>query len=279
LKIYPIQTGAVAIKSKQRIGQGRGLLRQINILLDNTWTDFLPIYAWVIEHSEGVIVVDTGETARTRQSGYFPRWHPYYRFAVKMNVLPEQEIGPQLSARGIKPQDVKQVILTHFHTDHAGGLAHFPSSEILVSGPDYKIAKTFAGKLLSGYLPQHWPTWFKPISIGFDATALGPFKNSYRVTDRGDVLIVQTPGHTAAHISVIVKDEDCYFLLAGDTTYTDQTLINRQVDGVSPHANVALHTINNILEFAKQRPTVYLPTHDPQSIERLEQRQTLPITT
>jgi hypothetical protein len=48
-------------------------MRQVNMLLDRSWTEPLPIYAWAVETDEGIIVVDTGETARTSESGYFPR--------------------------------------------------------------------------------------------------------------------------------------------------------------------------------------------------------------
>ena len=48
----------------------------LNTLLDREWTEPLPIYAFAIEHPEGVIVVDTGETARVAEPGYFPRWQP-----------------------------------------------------------------------------------------------------------------------------------------------------------------------------------------------------------
>ena len=274
MNLYAIQTGTVAIKNKQRIGQGPGFIRQLNILLDNSWTEFLPIYAWVIEHPEGILVVDTGESAKVLQTDYFPKWHPYFRSAVKMNVLPEDEIGPQLRALGIKPPDVKKVILTHFHTDHTGGLAHFPSSDILVSEEEYRTAKSFGGPL-AGYLPRHWPSWFTPIPIRFKNAALGAFKYTYPVTNSGDVIVIPTPGHTAAHISVLVKHEDCYYLLAGDTSYSEQALIRRQVDGISPNAQVTLRTIDNILDFAKNNKLVYLPTHDPQSAARLRERQTL----
>ena len=108
-------------------------MRQVNILLDRSWTEALPIYAWAVETPEGVIVVDTGETARTGEPDYFPRWHPYFRLAVQLDVTPEQEVGPQLLKLGIRPDDVRTVILTHLHTDHAGGLHHFPKSKILVS--------------------------------------------------------------------------------------------------------------------------------------------------
>jgi N-acyl homoserine lactone hydrolase len=273
MKIYPIQTGTVVIKKNQQVGRGVGPLRQLNMLLGSEWTTPLPILAWVIEHPEGILVVDTGESAKALQADYFPKWHPYFRWAVKMNVLPEQEIGPQLRAMGIKPPDVKKVILTHFHTDHAGGLSHFPNSEILVSEEEYKTAKS--GGPLAGYLPQHWPSWFTPTPLRFENAAFGAFKHTSTVTTAGDVIVLPTPGHTSAHISVLVKHEHCYYLLAGDTSYSEQAVIGRQADGVSPNPHVALQTIDNIIDFAKNNPLVYLPTHDPASAARLKERQTL----
>jgi hypothetical protein len=76
LQIHLLQTGLVRIKSAQRRRRLGGLAR---VILDRTWTEWLPIYAWAIEHPEGAIVVDTGETARTSEPDYFPQWHPYYR--------------------------------------------------------------------------------------------------------------------------------------------------------------------------------------------------------
>jgi N-acyl homoserine lactone hydrolase len=140
MRIHAIQTGTVAIKTRQLSGRGRGTLRPIITLLDTTWTEPVPIYAWVIEHPEGLIVVDTGETARVAEPGYFPWWQPYFKLGVREWVRPEEEIGPQLRALGFAPADVRWVLLTHFHTDHAGGLPHFPTSEILVSRTEYQAA-------------------------------------------------------------------------------------------------------------------------------------------
>ena len=109
VRIHALQTGTVRVKPSQRVGRGRGSIRQLNILLDRSWTESLPIYAWAIETVDGVIIVDTGETARTREPGYFPRWHPYFRLAVRLDVTPEQEVGPQLLKIGIRPEDVRTV--------------------------------------------------------------------------------------------------------------------------------------------------------------------------
>ena len=73
-RIHALQTGCVQIKLAQLRRRRGGPAR---VLLDSTWTGWLPIHAWAIEHPEGVIVVDTGETARTSEPGYFPRWHPF----------------------------------------------------------------------------------------------------------------------------------------------------------------------------------------------------------
>jgi glyoxylase-like metal-dependent hydrolase (beta-lactamase superfamily II) len=243
-------------------------MRQLNILLNRTWTEWLPIYAWAIETNEGVIVVDTGETARAREPSYFPDWHPYFRLAVQLDVSPEQEVGPQLVQLGIHPQDVWRVILTHLHTDHAGGLHHFPKSEILVCTEELRLAKGLVG-MIRCYLLNRWPDWFNPKSLKFVAEPFGPFDRSQRLTSDGNVVIVPTPGHTPGHVSVIVADGDVCHFLAGDTTYTQQALIEGQVDGVRPNEAVSLRTMQTILRLTQERPTVYLPSHDPEAADRL----------
>ena len=94
-----------------------------------------------------------------------------------------------MQASGLNPEAAWRVILTHFHTDHTGGILHFPNSEFLVSADEYQSAHGFAG-MLQGYLPQHWPEWFAPSPIQFESETFGPFDESYAVTKAGDVVIV-----------------------------------------------------------------------------------------
>ncbi len=271
VKIHAIRIGSVQVKTAQQVRKPGGLIR---VLTDSRWTEWLPIFAWVIDHPEGVIVVDTGETAKTSDPAYFPKWHPYYRGSVRMNVKPEEEIGAQLGSMGIRKKDIKTLVLTHFHTDHAGGLYHFPDSKILVSGDDLQLAQGFWGKL-RGYLPHRWPEWFDPKPIDFEHEKCGPFEQMYKVTNAGDVIIVPTPGHTPGHISVMVKSEDVTYFLAGDTSYTESLLLDRTVDGVSPNAAVTLATMERILGFANSHPLIYLPSHDPDSVARLKESRPL----
>jgi glyoxylase-like metal-dependent hydrolase (beta-lactamase superfamily II) len=271
MKIHVIQTGTVAIKAKQAEGSGRGLRRQMSTLLDREWTGRLPIFAFAIEHPEGVIVVDTGETARISQQGYFPAWHPYFRFGVREWVAPHEEIGPQLERLGISPADVRKVVLTHLHTDHAGGLHHFPHSEILVSRDDLRTASGLAGRL-RGYANNRFPSWFDPTPVDLPARPFGPFPASAPVTKVGDVTLVPLPGHTPGQMGVLVEEDETAILIAGDSAYTEGAMLRGVIDGVAPDEKAAILTNERIRALVTERPTVYLPAHDPGTPRRLAER-------
>jgi glyoxylase-like metal-dependent hydrolase (beta-lactamase superfamily II) len=89
------------------------------------------------------------------------------------------------------------------------------------------------------------------------------------LTTAGDVVAVATPGHTRDHISVVVEDQGTTFFLAGDTSYDERLMLAGRLDGVSADDDVAGATLSAIRYLASNRPTVYLPTHDPESAERL----------
>lgn len=271
MNLYLLQTGTVEIKRAQK--EGKGSARLLNIFLDKEWTPPLPIYAWAIEHAEGVIVVDTGMSSRYQQRGYLPALHPYYR-GVRFHVEPQEEIHAQLQNIGIRTDDVRTVILTHLHSDHACGIEHFPKSEIWMHPNEYAAAQGFGGQL-NGYLPQHFPAWLKPKPIVFAQEKFGAFDSCLRVTKAGDVVVVPTYGHTAAHVSVIAQSDGVNYFLGGDTSYTQDLLRAKKIDGVSPNAARALQTIETILEFARTTPTVYLPAHDPDNPRRLAARETI----
>lgn len=275
MKVHAIRSGSVRIKSAQREAWHPGALGLVDIFADREWTDWLPTYAWAIEHREGVIVVDTGQSTHLLEQAR-RSLHPYVRWQARFQIEPEQELGPQLKTLGIGPRDVRQVMLTHLHIDHDAGLRHFPHSKICVAAGEIAKARGVMGKL-RGYLPQRWPDWFSPSPLVLGDGPYGPFRASKRLTRDGDVVAVATPGHTADHISVIVDDGDVAFFLAGDTSYDEALMLAGKVDGVSASAAVSGATLGAIRDFARLRPTVYLPTHDPMSGTRFTRRQIVPL--
>jgi glyoxylase-like metal-dependent hydrolase (beta-lactamase superfamily II) len=258
VRIHAIQTGAVAIHERQRIG-AEGPLRQLKMLTDNRWTEPLPILVWVIEHTEGLIVVDTGETARALEPGYFPRWHPYFRRCIRLDLTPDDEIGPQLRRLGHSPQDVRWVVLTHLHTDHAGGLAHFPDSEVIVTHEEWDHATGRAGRL-RGYPNRHWPDWLKPTLVSAPDS----------LTAAGDVRLEPAPGHTPGHMVVTVETGAALVVIAGDASYTEGSMRDGVVDGVASDPKAMLESQARLRALVAERAAAYLPTHDPESVARLQ---------
>jgi glyoxylase-like metal-dependent hydrolase (beta-lactamase superfamily II) len=271
--VHALRTGSVRIKISQMAGRGRGVARLGHILTDRDWSDWVPIYAWLIEHEDGPILVDAGETARVHERGYHPRWHPFFRRASQFQVTPEDEIGPQLTKMGVRPREIRQVVLTHLHTDHAGGLAHLVGARTWVHPIEWRRAHGIGGQV-QGYLPHRWPKWWNPEPLRFDSSAFGPFRERMPLTTRGDVFVVPTPGHTPGHVSVVVQGDPSIFI-AGDTSYTEDLLAQGVVDGVSPDEAIARETNQRILALAREQPLVYLPSHDPGSADRLARLATL----
>jgi N-acyl homoserine lactone hydrolase len=257
MRVHAIQTGTVRVTSKQLRGVGGGRTRAIRTMLDHEWSEPLPILAWLIEHPDGLIVVDTGESSGAMDKGWYPRWQPYWRMAVRFDVKPEDEIGPQLRSRGFDPEDVRTVVLTHLHGDHAGGIPHFPRSELVVARGEWEAAQGFKGEA-GGYLPKHFPQWLAPTLID----------GEHEVAD--GVRVMPTPGHTPHHQSVVVETGPRTLFLAGDASYREDLMREGVADGVTTAPAKHEATLARIRAFVDEHDAVFLPAHDPKSVGRLE---------
>ena len=87
IRVGIIQTGTVTIRPHHRCGEeGRtAWQRKLDLLRDRGWTQPLPIYAYLIEHPEGIYLVDTGDRASNSDRGYLPRWNPFFHYEVQVN--------------------------------------------------------------------------------------------------------------------------------------------------------------------------------------------------
>ncbi|HUO73792.1 MAG TPA: N-acyl homoserine lactonase family protein [Solirubrobacteraceae bacterium] len=251
MEIHALTTGTVRIKTAMARGRGRGPVRFARTLLDRSYTDELPIHAWLIEHPEGPILVDAGELAETADP-------PIAHFAVTQ----EHEIDRQLAAIGVGPADLRRVVLTHLHGDHMNGVARLPGVEVVAG----------AEALTRGGVRALARLGVAATALSLDGRAFGPFARSAPLTADGRVIAVPIPGHARGQIAVVVLEDECDVMIAGDSAYNEQQLLDLHVDGVSLSARQAIDSMRRIIEHARRQPTVYLPSHDPGAARRLASR-------
>ncbi|KAJ4287674.1 hypothetical protein N0V90_012377 [Kalmusia sp. IMI 367209] len=190
----------------------------------------------------------------------------------RTQIRPEDSIVEQLKKHGVEPKDLRGVVLSHLHGDHAGGLeqlvAEAPDVPIYVSKEHWEAFGEHRLKAsLEGCVPQHWPKSFPPRLLKAEERPIGPWSRSYPLTEDGRIAAVDTPGHVPGHVSLVVRADnddgsEVTYLLTGDATYSMELMDSEQVDGINDDPIRALESIRKMKEFARQQEVVVLPSHD-----------------
>jgi len=266
-KVHLVSTGAVSVKTRFRDARFKGLPAMIDFMLDRKFTEWMPIRVMIIEHPEGIFIIDTGENARVndkgyfKSSGFFENWFNTTQFKFVVNA--NEEIGPQLQQLNIDIKKVKAVVLTHLHLDHIDGLHYFPSTEILVN--KYEWEKPF------GDLPKLYPSWFKPTLVDLDES-LDIFEHTKSLTAAKDIFLIQTPGHTYGHCSVLFKTDDFDIFFGADVCYSQHQLLENKYSGANCSHQLAEDTYKKVIAFIKSRKTIFIPSHDADAPTRLREQ-------
>ncbi len=257
MKVHALTTGAVRLKHSFLVPSS-GLRRKLDLFLPGPFSDPLPIHCWAIEH-EGVLrLVDAGETASARNVSY-----------ARMEVTREHELPGALAAARLNLEDVSEVVLTHAHGDHIHGLVHV-RARVLLNETELRALRSRMARVMRVALRQPFPPGFAPEPLALDDGPFGAFPRSRNISDDGRIVAVATPGHTPGHVSVIcVDDAGRHVMLAGDATDSLEQLHARRADATGPDPKVHIATLETILAHCAHHPTVYLPSHDPDSAARL----------
>ena len=267
VKIHGLCTGSVAVKKNFKTKKGIGGFSKLNILLGSQYTDFLPIWTWVIEHPEGLIIIDTGECAASKNvDKYLKHESSFMRYqmkhACKVEMQEKDELNFQFQIAGLKIEDVALVVLTHLHLDHTDGLKFFSRQEIIVG--DYEFTHQ------NNSMPSTFPQWFKPNRVKYMPNKVAFFNEAYPITRAEDLLYVPTPGHTGGHSSVLFHTEEFDIIFAGDASYHQYQVLRGELAGANVNYEQTLQTYKKCIDYATNRKTIFLPTHDENAGERLE---------
>jgi N-acyl homoserine lactone hydrolase len=265
MRIHPLSSGSVRVK-RSFLFPSSGIRRQLDLFLPGPFSDPLPIHFWAIEHEGRLMLVDTGETAAARNIAF-----------ARFEVAPEHELPAALAAIGLSAEDVREVVLTHHHGDHVDGTVHV-RAPVRIHAAELAFSAEPFSRVMRRVLRQPLPAGFSPRPFELDGPPFGAFDRSVRLSQDGRIVAVPTPGHTAGHVSIVCVDDDGrHVMLAGDATDTLEQLHSRRADAIAPDPAVHRETLARILEHCGAHPTIYLPSHDPDSARRLRDGVTVSV--
>lgn len=152
-----------------------------------------PTTAALIEHPRhGLVVWDTGinEAVADPERGD-AYWGPGLRAAFGTHAFTRDHcIDRQLEKIGARPADVRYVVYSHLHLDHAGGMSYFPNAVHVVQRDEIRYAL--------------WPdAWTRPVYCQNDFAEIRKLnileiEGDYDLFNDGSLKLLRTPGHTPA---------------------------------------------------------------------------------
>ncbi|MDC7125143.1 MAG: N-acyl homoserine lactonase family protein [Spirochaetales bacterium] len=178
----------------------------------NEWIK-LPVMAFLIETETGYILYDTGSHPDAMK-GYWPEGlqqvYPLYQ-------KEEERLENQLKLTGVKPEDIKTVVVSHLHLDHAGGLNLLKHADVYVAKADFMHAQTQVRlnpdpATHGGYVKADLDTPIKQFHLVEDDFEIAP-----------GVKVINLPGHTPGLLGLICNlENEGSVILPQDCIYTQE---------------------------------------------------------
>ncbi len=229
--VHALRTGSILL-DKSSVVHGVPLGTRVTI----------PVFCAAIEGNGVRILVDTGIAD-------VAKWTSDQSVHTQ---TPNQTLDAALAEIGWRARDVDIVVNSHLHYDHAGNNLTLPQAQFFVSRVEWDAA----GDPANAQRPLYDFEWTGPDVSLFNYTLIA--------VDHYDVLpgirIIQTPGHSVGHQSVLVNTNEGALCVTGDAACMLENFETPTPPGTFASSRDALQSIQKICELSDR----VLMNHDPE---------------
>ncbi len=180
------------------------------------WVD-IPVNSFLVETDDGYALYDTGCNA---VHGDVP---PDVDVPSPFVYTPEQLLPSRLAQLGVKPEEVKYVIMSHLHSDHAGYLHLFQNAQVFVNETEFTLAMRQYGlhQLEGPYKYENFDA-FLPAQLEW---RLVPTEVRETRVCKGVTAVNYGPGHAFGMMGMLVElPKSGNYLMCADALYRSENL-------------------------------------------------------
>lgn len=193
-----------------------------------------PALVALINHPHwGGILFDTG------YSEHFFTFTKRFPYSIYPKITPvyfqeEKSIKNQLIKKGVDPDSINYIFLSHLHADHIGGCLDFPNATFITSkkGYDHVKDKTGFRAVKEAFIPELLPQNFNErmqYIESFQRAGLEekyhPFYEGYDLFEDGTIIAIDLTGHAIGQFGLLIKQEKDIFLIA-DAVWSSEAYRN-----------------------------------------------------
>jgi len=178
------------------------------------------------------------------------------------DVAPKVSIVDQLAKLNLMLDQIKYVGISHYHGDHTGQVASFPKALLLIGQGDWDRIASPNPPAGVNYKP--FEGWTK------GENKVEPLVNDKDVFGDGSVIVLNTPGHTPGHHSMLVKlPQTGALIITGDAAHFRE---NYDSDG-APWFNYdraqTIASLERLKKIAANFNATVIIQHDARDVEKL----------
>jgi len=177
-------------------------------------------------------------------------------------TAPKSTLTQLLAEVHVTPAQVKFVGISHYHGDHTGQANQFPSATLLIGKGDWDALND--SKSAAAPSAQFFTPW---MSGGGKVEALPGDKD---VFGDGSVMMLNTPGHTPGHHSLLVRLKGMgNVLITGDLSHFHENYDSNGVPTFNTDRAATLASLDRFKAIASNLKATVIIQHDQRDVTKL----------